>query len=38
MRFAGGFGRYEPLGLAIGPGGALYATLHSSGRLIRFVP
>ena len=38
VRFAGGFGRYEPLGLAIGPGGALYATLHSSGRLIRFVP
>lgn len=38
LRFARGFGRYEPLGLAIGPGGALYVTLHASGRLIRFVP
>jgi glucose/arabinose dehydrogenase len=37
-RFARGFGRHEPLGLAIGPGGALYATLHASGRLVRFVP
>jgi glucose/arabinose dehydrogenase len=38
VRFAGGFGRHEPLGLAIGPDGALYVTLHGSGRLIRFVP
>lgn len=38
VRFATGFRRYEPLGLAVGPGGALYVTLHSSGRLIRFVP
>jgi glucose/arabinose dehydrogenase len=38
LRFATGFRRYEPLGLAVGPGGALYVTLHSSGRLIRFVP
>ena len=38
ISFANRFGRYEPLGLAAGPGGALYATLHSSGRLIRFVP
>ena len=38
VRFANGFGRYEPLGLAAGPGGALYVTLHSSGRLIRLVP
>jgi glucose/arabinose dehydrogenase len=37
-RFARGFKRYEPLGLAIGPGGALYVTLHRSGRLLRFVP
>jgi glucose/arabinose dehydrogenase len=38
VRFARGFGLYNPLGLAIGPGGALYVTLHRSGRLIRFVP
>jgi glucose/arabinose dehydrogenase len=38
LRFARGFGRYEPLGLGIGPAGALYATLHASGRVIRFVP
>ena len=38
VRFATGFGRHEPLGLAIGPGGALYVTLHGSGRLVRFVP
>ena len=36
--FARGFGRYEPLGLAVGPGGALYVTLQRSGRLVRFVP
>jgi glucose/arabinose dehydrogenase len=38
VRFARGFRRYEPLGLAIGPRGALYVTLHRSGRVIRFVP
>lgn len=38
VRFASGFGQYNPLGLAMGPGGALYVTLHRSGRLIRFVP
>jgi glucose/arabinose dehydrogenase len=38
VRFARGFRRHDPLGVAIGPGGALYVTLHSSGRLIRFVP
>ena len=38
VAFARGFRRYEPLGLAIGPRGALYVTLHASGRLIRFVP
>jgi glucose/arabinose dehydrogenase len=38
VRFARGFRHYDPTGLAIGPGGALYVTLNSSGRLIRFVP
>jgi len=38
LRFARGFRLYDPLGLAIGPGGALHVTLHRSGRLIRFVP
>jgi glucose/arabinose dehydrogenase len=38
VRFARGFGRYNPAGLAIGPGGALYVTLNRSGRLVRFVP
>jgi hypothetical protein len=38
FRFAAGFRRYDPLGLALGPGGALYLTLHRSGRLVRFVP
>ena len=38
VRFARGFRRYDPLGLALGPGGALYVTLHASGRVIRFVP
>ena len=36
--FGRGLRRHDPLGLAVGPGGALYATLHASGRLIRFVP
>jgi glucose/arabinose dehydrogenase len=38
VRFARGFRRHDPLGVAVGPGGALYVTLHASGRLIRFVP
>ena len=38
VRFARGFRRHDPLGVAVGPGGALYVTLHQSGRLIRFVP
>lgn len=38
VRFARGFRTHDPLGLALGPGGALYVTLHASGRLIRFVP
>jgi glucose/arabinose dehydrogenase len=38
VRFARGFRRYDPLGVALGPGGALYVTLHESGRVIRFVP
>lgn len=38
VRFAAGFHEHDPLGVGIGPGGALYLTLHQSGRLIRFVP
>jgi glucose/arabinose dehydrogenase len=38
VRFARGFRRHDPLGVAVGPRGALYVTLHSSGRLVRFVP
>lgn len=38
VRFARGFRRYDPLGLALAPGGALYVTLHASGRVVRFVP
>jgi glucose/arabinose dehydrogenase len=38
VRFAGGFRRHDPLGLVLGPDGALYATLQSSGRVVRFVP
>jgi glucose/arabinose dehydrogenase len=36
--FARGFHRHDPVGVAVGPGGALYVTLNASGRLIRFVP
>jgi glucose/arabinose dehydrogenase len=35
-RFAGGFAAHDPLGTAIGPGGALYLTLWRSGRVVRF--
>jgi glucose/arabinose dehydrogenase len=38
VAFARGFRRYDPVGVAVGPGGALYVTLNRSGRLIRFVP
>ena len=38
VRFARGFREHDPLGVALGPGGALYVTLHQSGRIIRFVP
>lgn len=36
--FASGFRSYDPLGLALGPDGALYLTLWLSGRVVRFVP
>jgi glucose/arabinose dehydrogenase len=36
--FATGFGDQEPLGVAIGPGGALYVTLFTSGQVVRFFP
>jgi hypothetical protein len=36
--FATGFADQDPLGLAIGPGGALYATLFQSGEVVRFFP
>ncbi len=37
-RFATGFGHQEPLGAAVGPGGALYVSLWKSGRIVRLVP
>jgi len=37
-RFATGFGRQEPLGAALGPDGALYVSLWTSGRIVRLVP
>jgi len=37
-RFATGFGHQEPLGAALGPGGALYVSLWKSGRIVRLVP
>jgi hypothetical protein len=37
-RFATGFGLQEPLGAALGPDGALYVTLWTSGRIVRLVP
>ena len=37
-RFATGFGHQEPLGAAIGAGGALYVSLWKSGRIVRLVP
>jgi len=36
--FASGFRRFDPLGLAIGPDGALYVTLWLSKRVVRFIP
>jgi glucose/arabinose dehydrogenase len=38
QRFATGFGHQEPLGAALGPGGALYVGLWKSGRIVRLVP
>ena len=35
-RFASGLGRQNPLGAAIGPDGALYVSLWSRGRVVRF--
>ena len=35
---ATGFGDQDPLGVAIGPGGALYVTLFTSGQVVRFFP
>jgi glucose/arabinose dehydrogenase len=36
--FATGFGEQDPLGTAIGPGGALYVTLWATGAVVRFFP
>jgi glucose/arabinose dehydrogenase len=36
--FATGFADQDPLGVAIGPGGALYVTLFDSGGVVRFFP
>jgi glucose/arabinose dehydrogenase len=36
--FAVGFGEQDPLGTAIGPGGALYVTLWGTGSVVRFFP
>ena len=36
--FATGFGEQDPLGAAIGPGGALYVTLFATGAVVRFFP
>jgi glucose/arabinose dehydrogenase len=36
--FAAGFRDQDPLGMAIGPGGALYVTLFTSGAVVRFFP
>ena len=36
--FAHGFAPHDPLGTAIGPGGALYVTLHTSGKIVRIAP
>jgi glucose/arabinose dehydrogenase len=38
QRFATGFGHQQPLGAALGPGGALYVSLWKSGRVVRLVP
>ena len=36
--FATGFGDQDPLGVAFGPGGALYVTLFTTGAVVRFFP
>ncbi|MCC6833287.1 MAG: PQQ-dependent sugar dehydrogenase [Thermoleophilia bacterium] len=38
LPFASGFRKYDPLGLAMGPNGALYLTLWLSGKVMRFTP
>lgn len=38
FRFAWGFRKYDPLGAAMGPDGALYVTLWRSGKVVRFRP
>ena len=38
LPLARGFGLQEPLGLALGPDGALYVSLWTSGRFVRLVP
>ncbi len=38
LPLARGFGLQEPLGLALGPDGALYVSLWTSGRIVRLVP
>src|SRR5215213_4051840 len=38
QRFATGSGHQEPLGAALGPGGALYVSLWKSGRIVRLLP
>jgi hypothetical protein len=37
-RFATGFAPHDPVGAAVGPGGALYVTLYRTGRVVRFGP
>jgi glucose/arabinose dehydrogenase len=37
-RFATGFATHDPVGAAVGPGGALYVTLYRTGRVVRFGP
>ncbi len=36
--FASGFRKFDPLGAVLGPDGALYVTLWTSGAVVRFVP
>lgn len=36
--FARGFAHNDPVGIAIGPDGAVYVTLHNSGQVVRIAP